>query len=171
MFPAFRPDNALRVNQPERFKKWVKALGNASGTSAGTFKGFLKSLKQRHDFFHANGCRLSDHGLERMPSLDCSEKKAAAIFSAALKGRAASPEDAGPVCVVSDGIFWRARCRKRLGQTTSPRRVARPEFANRRQTRRGHRLRYHRRFHAGKLPGALPGSSRPHRQTAQNDPL
>ena len=94
VFPAFRPDNALRVNQPERFKKWVKSLGDASGTSAGTFKGFLKALKQRHDFFHANGSRLSDHGMNEMPSLDCAEKKAAAIFSAALKGKAASPEDA-----------------------------------------------------------------------------
>jgi glucuronate isomerase len=94
VFPAFRPDNALRVNQPERFKKWVKSLSDASGTGAGTFKGFLKALKQRHDFFHANGSRLSDHGMNEMPSLDCTETKAAAIFSAALKGKAASPEDA-----------------------------------------------------------------------------
>jgi glucuronate isomerase len=94
VFPAFRPDNALRVNQPERFKKWVKSLSDASGTSAGTFKGFLKALQQRHDFFHANGSRLSDHGMNEMPSLDCTEKKAGAIFSAALKGKAASPEDA-----------------------------------------------------------------------------
>ena len=94
VFPAFRPDNALRVNQPERFKQWVKTLSDAAGTNATTFKGFLKALKQRHDFFHANGGRLSDHGLNQMPSLDCTEKKAAAIFSAALKGRAASPEDA-----------------------------------------------------------------------------
>ncbi len=94
VFPAFRPDNALRVNQPERFKKWVKSLSDASGTSAGTLKGFLKALKQRHDFFHANGSRLSDHGMNEMPSLDCTEKKAGTIFSAALKGKAASPEDA-----------------------------------------------------------------------------
>jgi glucuronate isomerase len=94
VFPAFRPDNALRVSQPERFKKWVKALSHAAGTNATTFKGFLKALKQRHDFFHANGSRLSDHGLERMPSLDCTERKAGTIFSAALKGKAASPEDA-----------------------------------------------------------------------------
>ena len=93
VFPAFRPDNALRVNQPERFKKWVKALSNAAGTNATTFKGFLKALKQQHDFFHANGSRLSDHGLNQMPSLDCMEKKAGAIFSAALKGKSASPED------------------------------------------------------------------------------
>jgi glucuronate isomerase len=94
VFPAFRPDNALRVNQPERFKKWVKQLAEISGTGAGTFKGFLKALKQRHDFFHANGSRLSDHGMDRMPALDCTEKKVAEIFSAALKGKASSPEDA-----------------------------------------------------------------------------
>jgi glucuronate isomerase len=93
VYPTFRPDNALRVNQPERFKKWIKTLGEVSGASAGTFKGFLKALKQRHDFFHANGGRLSDHGMEQMPLHDCTEKQAAAIFSAALKGKAASPED------------------------------------------------------------------------------
>ena len=115
VFPAFRPDNALRVNQPERFKKWVKALSDAAGTNAATFKGFLKALKQQHDFFHANGSRLSDHGLNRMPLLDCTEAKAATIFAAALKGKAASPEDAEPVRVVHDGIFWRAGRGQRLG--------------------------------------------------------
>jgi glucuronate isomerase len=94
VFPAFRPDNALRVNQPKRFTQWVKTLSEAAGTNATTFKGFLKALKQRHDFFHANGGRLSDHGLNQMPSLDCTEKKAGAIFLAALKGKPASPENA-----------------------------------------------------------------------------
>jgi glucuronate isomerase len=94
VFPAFRPDNALRVGQPERFKAWVKRLSDVSGVNANTFRGFLKALAKRHDFFHAHGGRLSDHGLERMPVLDCTEKQAAAIFSAALKGKAASPENA-----------------------------------------------------------------------------
>ena len=93
MLPAYRPDNALRVNQPERFKKWVKALSDASGASTGTLAGFLKALKKQHDFFHANGSRLSDHGLNHMPVLDCTEKQAGTIFAAALKGKAASPED------------------------------------------------------------------------------
>ena len=94
VFPAFRPDNALRVDQPARLKKWLGALSDISGTNATGFKGFLNALKLRHDFFHANGGRLSDHGLNRMPSLDCTEKQAATIFSAALRGRAASPADA-----------------------------------------------------------------------------
>jgi glucuronate isomerase len=94
VFPAFRPDCALRVDQPARFKKWVKALSDISGTNATGFKGFLKALRQRHDFFHANGARLSDHGLDQMPALDCTEKQAATIFSAALRGAAASLADA-----------------------------------------------------------------------------
>ncbi len=81
------------MNQPARFKAWVKKLGDVSGAAVGTFKGFLTALESRHDFFHAAGCRLSDHGLERMPALDCTEAKAGAIFSAALKGRIASSED------------------------------------------------------------------------------
>ena len=31
VFPAFRPDNALRVGQPERFKAWMKKLADVSG--------------------------------------------------------------------------------------------------------------------------------------------
>ena len=93
VYPAFRPDNAMRVSAPELFKPWIERLSKAAGTGADTFKGFIKALAKRHDYFHANGCRLSDHGLERMPALDCTEKKAGAIFAAALKGNAASAED------------------------------------------------------------------------------
>ena len=94
VFPAFRPDNALRVIQPEHFKAWVKKLADVSGTSADNFKGFLGALRKRHDFFHANGGRLSDHGLERMPALGCTESQATSIFTAALAGKAAAPDDA-----------------------------------------------------------------------------
>jgi glucuronate isomerase len=94
VFPAFRLDNALKVSQPARFKKWVGVLSKISGVNATRFKGFLNALKLRHDFFHAQGCRLSDHGLNHMPALDCTESQAAKIFSAALRGRAASPADA-----------------------------------------------------------------------------
>ena len=94
VLPAFRPDQALRAAQPERFKPWTQRLSQAAGAGADTFKGFLKALAQRHAFFHDRGGRLSDHGLNQMPALDCTERQAAAIFSAALKGLAAGAEDA-----------------------------------------------------------------------------
>jgi glucuronate isomerase len=94
VFPAFRPDNALRVGQPDRFKPWVRRLSQSAGAGADTFKGFLNTLGLRHAFFHSMGGRLSDHGLNQMPALDCTEKQATAIFSAALKGCAATAQDA-----------------------------------------------------------------------------
>ena len=63
MLPAFRPDKALAVNQPEGFNKWVDQLAAAADTEIKHFAGFLAALDQRHAFFHSQGCRLSDHGM------------------------------------------------------------------------------------------------------------
>jgi glucuronate isomerase len=57
------------------------------------FVAFLTALKQRHDFFHDQGCRLSDHGLNHCFAEDCSDKTAAAIFARARKGEPVSPAE------------------------------------------------------------------------------
>jgi len=44
------------------------------------------SVVVRHDFFHAQGCRLSDHGMNHCYADFCSEKTAAAIFAKARAG-------------------------------------------------------------------------------------
>ena len=94
MLPAFRPDKALAVHQPEAFNSWVKKLAEISDTDISSFSDFLAALKQRHEFFHSQGCRLSDHGMNQPLADFCTEKVAAAIFAKAQKGRAASPEEA-----------------------------------------------------------------------------
>jgi glucuronate isomerase len=94
VFPTFRPDNALRVDDPARFKAWLARLSETAGGGADAFRSFLRILDHRHAAFHAVGGRLSDHGLSRLPALDCTERAAGAIFRSALAGRAASPEDA-----------------------------------------------------------------------------
>lgn len=93
MFPTFRPDKALRVDQPELFASWVARLEIASGVDCSRFPGFLAALDARHEAFHALGARLSDHGLERCPTRFASERKARKIFDAALSGDAIEPED------------------------------------------------------------------------------
>lgn len=95
VLPAFRPDKALAVNQPEPFRQWVNRLGETSNTDTGRLSGFLDALRARHDFFHARGCRLSDHGLSQCHADFCSEKVAAEIFAKARGGQAASPEEHG----------------------------------------------------------------------------
>jgi len=93
VFPAFRPDKALAVSQPAAFNAWVGRLEQAAGMDIAKLEDFVSALRRRHDYFHANGCRLSDHGLNQCPASPCPDKTAATIFARARRGRAASPEE------------------------------------------------------------------------------
>ncbi len=94
VLPTFRPDEARGVAQPARFAAWVDRLARASGVGVGGWKDFLAALRARHDFFHAAGCRASDHGLEEPYAEDCTEEEADRILRAALRGTAASDAEA-----------------------------------------------------------------------------
>jgi glucuronate isomerase len=91
MLPAYRPDKALAVHQPVAFNLWVGQLAAAANVDIARFADFLSALKLRHDFFHARGCRISDHGLNQCFADFCSEKAAAAVFAKARRGAAVSP--------------------------------------------------------------------------------
>ncbi|MFZ5929362.1 MAG: glucuronate isomerase [Acidobacteriota bacterium] len=93
VFPAYRPDRAFLVYQPDVFNSWLGRLAEASNTDIADFQSFLDALKKRHDAFHALGCRLSDHGLNVCFSTPCSEEKAAEIFEKARAFIPVSPED------------------------------------------------------------------------------
>ena len=93
VLPAFRPDKALTVNQPKAFGAWLKALEAAANKDIRNLEAFLAALKARHDFFHAHGCRLSDHGLIHCYADFPTDKAAAAIFAKARQGKAVSPAE------------------------------------------------------------------------------
>jgi glucuronate isomerase len=93
VFPAFRPDKALAVSHPAAFNAWVSRLEQTVDTDIANLEDFVAALRRRHDYFHAQGCRLSDHGLNQCPASPCPDKTAAAIFTRARRGLAASPED------------------------------------------------------------------------------
>jgi glucuronate isomerase len=92
VYPTFRPDKALVVNNPAIFNAWCELLGQRANLEVKTFAAFLDAIKQRHDFFHSLGGRVSDHGMDYVPAEDCTETEAAAIFNEARAGRAATPE-------------------------------------------------------------------------------
>ncbi len=91
VYPTFRPDKALLVDTPASFNPWLEKLAGAAKTPIASFDNFLTALKKRHDDFHAVGGRLSDHGLERCYAESCTAAEAKAIFTAARRGKAASP--------------------------------------------------------------------------------
>lgn len=93
VLPTFRPDKALAVDRPDLLVPWLKKLSAISHTSIERLSDLLSALQKRHDAFHAAGGRLSDHGLDRLPALACTDEEAAVIFDKALSGKAASPEE------------------------------------------------------------------------------
>ena len=93
VYPAFRPDRALMVHMPDAWNAWVNELGSVSNTHIVKFQDFLDALRQRHDYFHKLGGRLSDHGLNYCHATFCNEATASAIFSMARDGHAATPEE------------------------------------------------------------------------------
>ncbi len=64
VLPAWRPDKAMAVENVEEFNDYIDKLVVAAGMKIDSFKELIQALDNRHQFFHDNGCRLSDHGLE-----------------------------------------------------------------------------------------------------------
>lgn len=93
VYPTFRPDKALRVDDLQVFLPWIDRLRAGTNNDLATLQSFLDALKNRHDLFHASGCRLSDHGLNQCYANPCQESKAAAIYDRARFSKAASQEE------------------------------------------------------------------------------
>ena len=81
MLPAWRPDKAMAVDNPETFRKYVERLGEAANTTIRTFADFIDALQRRHDFFHTQGCRLSDHGIEEFYAEPYTDTEISVIFN------------------------------------------------------------------------------------------
>jgi glucuronate isomerase len=94
VYPTFRPDKALTVDQPAVFNAWVERLAAAAGVDCGGFGGFLDALRKRHEHFHEMGGRLSDHGLAVVPDAECTDAEAGKIFDTARAGGDVSAADA-----------------------------------------------------------------------------
>jgi len=62
VFPTFRPDALLQLLNGTS-KDYLKKLENCVGFPIKKYDDLLKALDARIDFFHKNGCRLSDYGI------------------------------------------------------------------------------------------------------------
>jgi glucuronate isomerase len=66
--PSFRPDKVLMIGNTNAFFHNLGLLENSVGGSIKNLASFLDALQERVNFFHDNGCRVSDHGLMQMPA-------------------------------------------------------------------------------------------------------
>lgn len=65
VLPTFRPDNIIKTDDPAKFAAYVLKLGESSGIRIKDLDSLISALDTRHRHFHENGCRISDHGLDR----------------------------------------------------------------------------------------------------------
>ena len=93
MYPAFRPDAAYGVADPEAYKNYLERLESASGSSIGSYADLLAVLEGRIAFFHENGCRLSDHGLETLPYFEAAAWDAEQLFKKIRGGTPLTPAE------------------------------------------------------------------------------
>jgi glucuronate isomerase len=87
VYPTWRPDRALGVEDPASWNAWVARLEAAAGLSVSGLAAFLEALDRRHQAFHAAGCRASDHGLETIPAVDYGDREVEASFETVRAGR------------------------------------------------------------------------------------
>ena len=84
VLPTFRPDKAVNIHK-DTFIPYIKQLG------VSTYGELKARLLEALDNFEANGCRLSDHGLDFVPY---AEGDAEAVFCKAMKGETVTPCEA-----------------------------------------------------------------------------
>ena len=93
VLPAWRPDKAMAVENPATYNVYLDRLAEVAGVHISSFNDLTLALAKRHDFFHENGCRLSDHGMETFYAADFTDKQVNEIFSRIRTGKSLSPED------------------------------------------------------------------------------
>lgn len=87
VLPTFRPDKAMAVEDPATYKTYLQKLGAAADIEINSYSALLAALKKRHDYFHAHGGRLSDHGLNFFIYADFTEAALETAFKDVLAGK------------------------------------------------------------------------------------
>ncbi len=86
VLPTWRPDKAMAVEDPVSYRAYMEKLSQVSGVSISSFTDVLDALGRRHDFFDAQGCRLSDHGIEEFYAADYTDSEIDFIFNKVYGG-------------------------------------------------------------------------------------
>ncbi|HKK41569.1 MAG TPA: glucuronate isomerase [Bacteroidales bacterium] len=93
ILPTFRPDNIIKTDNPETFRKYIKRLEESTGSEITGFGKLVEALDYRHSYFHENGCRISDHGIDRFYYADFTLHDTDTIFLKLIRGNNISAEE------------------------------------------------------------------------------
>jgi len=83
---AFRPDAAMAVEDLKALNSLIDGIEKVSGVEIKDFGSYIEAIRNRHEYFHANGCRLSDYGIETAYAADYTGREIEGIFRKVRKG-------------------------------------------------------------------------------------
>jgi glucuronate isomerase len=93
LLPTWRPDKAMLLDELAAWNDWVDKLAQVSRVAVQSFDDLLSALGRRHDYFHQLGCRISDHGIERVPAASYTAQEIGTIFGKARTRQPLAPMD------------------------------------------------------------------------------
>lgn len=93
VYPTFRPDAACLPQGTRIFLAWLDRLRAVIDRPINQLNDLLDALHSRHCDFHALGCRSSDHGLESIDAVACSDAQASRLFDRLLSGHTLNSGD------------------------------------------------------------------------------
>lgn len=85
VLPAWRPDKAMNIEKVD-YVHYINLLSEVSGVKISTFATLKEALQNRLSYFAANGCSVSDHGLEYVMYVPASEEEIENIFAKRMMG-------------------------------------------------------------------------------------
>lgn len=98
VLPAFRPDKAVNIDK-SGFADYIRKLASVSGIDIKGIDDLKSALLKRIEYFHAAGCRISDHGLDRIVYQDVRNTNGRDLlqtaFSKGMSGEPMTGEESG----------------------------------------------------------------------------
>jgi len=91
--PSFRPDKAINIHKDGWAVYMQKLAASAGKESLPTLADVLAALISRLEFFHAHGCKASDHGIDYIPFQSYTVEQADAVYQKALRGEKLTTEE------------------------------------------------------------------------------
>lgn len=91
ILPTFRPDKAMNADDTQALNAYINKLEEVANVSISDYDSYLAALKTRHDFFAAQGCKVSDHGLEHIYAETYTNEEVKSIFDKIRSGQALLP--------------------------------------------------------------------------------
>ena len=113
LMPAFRPDKVYAVENTTEFLEYLGKLEEVVSASIHTYTDLLDALESRINYFHENGCRLADHGLDYLPFYKGETFKASKIFSTLKNGESLNTDEVA--YFKSDVLKFLSKCYHKKG--------------------------------------------------------